>query len=273
MQLSPDQSHSNASVIRAREVSGFRLAETLYSPQTKVPHHSHEQALFCIALRGVCSEVYAGTVRKYETQTVEFLPANEAHSLDFPLAEVRAFSVGIDPQWLERARDYSLFLDNSIHLHGGLLSGLLMKLYQEFRLMDDASSLAIEGLALEMLAEVSRRQIKPSDYRPPRWLAQALEILHERFSEHLTILQIATCVGIHPVHLAREFRRFHRCTIGEYIRRLRIEHACHELWATDAPLAEIASAAGFSDQSHLSRSFKRIMGTTPGEYRAVLRRR
>jgi AraC-like DNA-binding protein len=80
-----------------------------------------------------------------------------------------------------------------------------MKLYKEFRERDEASALAIEGLALEMLAEVSRRQVRVSDRTPPRWLAQALELLREQFSEHLTITYLATSVGVHPVHLAREF--------------------------------------------------------------------
>ena len=74
---------------------------------------------------------------------------------------------------------------------------------------------------------------------------------------------------MHPVHLAREFRRFQRCTIGEYIRQLRIERACRQLHASDEPLATIASAVGFSDQSHFSRTFKRLIGMTPAGYRAT----
>ena len=139
--------------------------------------------------------------------------------------------------------------------------------------MDEASPLAIEGLALEMLAEVSRRKVEVADRRPPRWLSQALDLLHEQFSEHLTIAYLATSVGVHPVHLAREFRKFYRCTIGEHIRQLRIEHACHELCVSTASLATIASAAGFSDQSHFSRIFKRLMQMTPAQYRAAFSRR
>jgi len=148
-----------------------------------------------------------------------------------------------------------------------------MKLYKEFREMDEASPLAIEGLALEMLAEVSRRKVKVADRRPPRWLSQALDLLHEQFSERLTIAYLATSVGVQPVHLAREFRKFYRRTIGEHIRQLRIEHACGELCVSDASLAAIASAAGFSDQSHFSRTFKRLMLMTPAQYRAAFSRR
>jgi AraC family transcriptional regulator len=273
MKIGDTQSILSSSMIRTREVSGFRLMEHLYSPKTKLPVHVHEQSLLWIAMKGHCSEIYAGKVRQHETLTVEFLPSNEIHTLHFPYVEMRSFAIAIAPQWLERMRESSLSLEYSVHSRGGLLAGLFMKLYKEFREMDEASSLAIEGLALEMLAEVSRRQVRGSGRKPPRWLAQALELLREQFSEHLTITYLATSVGVHPVHLAREFLKFYRCTIGEYIRRLRIEQACRELSTSDASLAAIASGAGFSDQSHFSRTFKRLVDMTPAQYRAAFSRR
>jgi len=113
-----------------------------------------------------------------------------------------------------------------------------------------------------------------SKYQTPGrgWLAQALDLLREQFSERLTVGHIATSVGVHPVYLARGFRRFCRCTIGEHIRQLRIEHACHELCSSDIPLAAIASAGGFSDQSHFSTTFKRFMEMTPAQYRRTFSR-
>ena len=137
--------------------------------------------------------------------------------------------------------------------------------------MDTASPLAIEGITLEMLAEASRSRKVNVDRQPPRWLKQAIDLLKEHFSDHLTITQIATAVGIHPVHLTREFRKFHRCTIGDYIRKLRIEQACNALAHSDCSLAQIALSAGFSDHSHFSRIFKRFMRVTPTQYRAASR--
>jgi AraC family transcriptional regulator len=269
MDLSIRESPFGGHVISTREFSGLHLVDGIYSAETRVSAHSHQQAVFCIALKGRCSETYAGKVREYEALTVEFLPANQCHSLNFPGADMRAFSIDVASSWLERAREFSLKLESSVHCHGGLLSGLMMKLYGEFLQPDSASHLAIEGLALEMLAEVSRRHVRLSDRTPPRWLAKAVELLREKFSERLTITQVATSVGVHPVHLAREFRRFHRCTIGEYIRQLRVERACIQLHASDEPLAAIAASVGFSDQSHFSRTFKRLIGMTPAQYRAT----
>ena len=60
---------------------------------------------------------------------------------------------------------------------------------------------------------------------------------------------------------------------GEYVRRLRVEIACQRLASSDMPLAEIALAAGFSDQSHFTKTFRHYNGMTPGEYRRRLRSR
>ena len=268
MEINVPESPFGGRVIKAREFSGLRLVDGVYSAKTKVPNHSHQEAVFCIALKGTCNETFAGKLRKYEALTVEFLPPGQCHSLDFPFTDTRTFSIDVANFWLERAREYSLSVDNAIHNHGGLLSGLMMKVYREFLQMDGATPLAIEGLALEMLAEASRRHTSFSDQSPPRWLSRAVEFIRERFAEPLTITELAAAAGVHPVHLSREFRRFNGCTIGEYIRRLRVERACRQLSSSNESLAAIAASAGFSDQSHFSRTFKRLVGMTPAQYRA-----
>jgi AraC family transcriptional regulator len=268
MELRIQETPFSGRIIRSQEFAGFRLVDGVYSAKTTVPTHAHPYAVFCVALKGMCTEAFAGNVRQYEASTVEFLPADQSHSLDFPFADTRAFSINIATYWIERAREFSLRLDNSVHAHAGLLSGLMMKIYGEFRHRDSASPVAIQGLVMEMFAAVSRNHSHPSVGPPQRWLAWAVEFLRESYTEHLTLAQVASAAGVHPVYLAREFRRSHGCTIGEYIRRLRVERACRQLSSSDESLATIAAATGFSDQSHFSRTFKRLMGITPTQYRA-----
>lgn len=261
------------SVVRTREVAGFRLSENLYPRNTSLALHAHNQSVLWIALQGNCNEIHAGKVREHETFTVSFLPESEPHSLHFPRGAMLSFGINFSLNWLERTRDYSVSFDYLIHTRRGPLVGLLMKLYQEFRRRDSASSLAIEGLTLEALAEISRHQNKEFRGTPPLWLSKALEVLHDQFFEPLTIPYIAASVGIHPVHFAREFRKLCHCTPGEYVRQLRIEEACRKLRLSNMSLAAIANATGFADQSHFSRTFKRLMRMTPAEYRREFRSR
>jgi len=139
--------------------------------------------------------------------------------------------------------------------------------------MDEASPLAIEGLTLELLAECARKGSDALERRPPRWLVAVLDLLHEKFLEPITLGSIAQLVGVHPAHLARVFRRFHGCTVGDYVRKLRFELGCRLLANSDRPLVEIALSAGYADQSHFSRSFKRQMGLSPAAFRDSVRPR
>jgi AraC family transcriptional regulator len=139
------------------------------------------------------------------------------------------------------------------------------RLLGEYRLADGTSALAMEGLALEILAEISRVRVRAGNSTPPRWLLKARELLHDRFCENLCLTTVASAVDIHPVHLARVFRRWYGCTVGDYVRNLRIDFACREM-ARHRSLAEVAAAAGFSDQSHFTKIFKRLLGMTPTEF-------
>jgi AraC family transcriptional regulator len=128
----------------------------------------------------------------------------------------------------------------------------------------------MEGIALELLAGISRHSSSDTSTKP-RWLRSVRDLLHGRFREKLVLGDIAAVVGVHPSHLARTFRRCYGCTIGDYVRNLRTERARHELRVTDRPLAELAVALGFADQSHFATSFKRQTGVTPGAFRNSFR--
>ena len=259
--------------LKTRQIAGLRLAEIVYPRGYQTPKHSHDLAQLCLVRKGSFVEIYDRRNREVRPTSLISRPAGESHAQHFYESEVHCLIVEVEPGWLDRAIEHHVSLDDSAAFHGGLSVWLATRVYNEFQLADDASSLAIEGLTLEVLAELSRRQLKTPGREQPNSIKQASEFLHAHFSESLTLDGIAKSVGTHPVHLARLFRRYHHCTIGEYVRRLRIEFACREISTTDSQLALIASQTGFYDQSHFSRTFKRIVGITPGQYRAAFRSR
>ncbi len=262
---------AEAKIIAQRDVRDFSLVEAWYPPRLRTANHSHERANFCMALQGACSELYGRKRREYRPFSLDFLPAEHLHALTFEDAPLRCFTVDIAPHLLNRMRDYSLSLEQSLHCHGGPLAWIYLRLYDEFRQKDTASSLAIEGLMLELLAAVSRNQREISEPKPPRWLQQALELLQACFLDDLSLSAIAQTVGVHPVHLSREFRRHYHSSVGEHLRKLRIEYACQAMSNPELSLAEIAALAGFADQSHFGRTFKRFVGMSPAVFRTHLR--
>src|ERR687898_58335 len=101
--------------------------------------------------------------------------------------------------------------------------------------------------------------------------AGARHRIHAELSHRPSLSSLARAVGVHPVTLARAFRQAFGCTVGEYVRQLRIERAAHQLAGTELSLAEIALAAGFSDQSHFSNMFRERTGLSPSKFRRVVR--
>jgi AraC family transcriptional regulator len=273
MKMKTISKSSYGETLRSREVAGLVLMETVYAPGLKIPRHSHDHSCFCFVLQGGFTEIYEQRTRSCTPLTLTFHPSDEMHSEHFDNSGGRLFSIVVEPQWLERVREYPVVLDDSADFHGDLTAWLTKRLYHEFQQMDEVSPLAIEGLALEMLAEASRRHRIVSERKPLRWLEQARDLLHAQFSEPLALADIAESVGVHPVHLARVFRQRYRCTVGEYVHQLRIEFTCRELSRSTIPLAEIGLLAGFSSQSHFSTTFKRLTGMTPAQYRSVSRSR
>src|SRR5262249_3874863 len=249
---------------------GRRASEPWRVPRARIPPHAHQHAYLCLVRHGNYTETYGDRTRSCRPLTLAYHPAEEVHSEQVRDTGVRSFIVELSAAWAQRINECAPALRNPADAQGGAAAFLGMRLYREFRLMDAVSPLAIEGLVLEILAELARLSAPP---RLPPWLLRARELLHDRFQENLELAEIAAVVGVHPVYLASKFRQYFHKTIGDYQRQLRIEFACKRLTTGRMPLAEIALAAGFVDQSHFARVFKRSLGMTPGTYRKQAERR
>ena len=130
-----------------------------------------------------------------------------------------------------------------------------------------AAPLAIEGLLLEILAGAARERELRVSSREPRWLAAARDCLHDA-GWNGTLGDLASEVGVHPVTLARGFRKAYGCSVGAYLRLVRVTRAARRMAETGDSLAEIALGAGFADQSHFSNVFRRSTGLSPSAFRA-----
>ena len=145
---------------------------------------------------------------------------------------------------------------------------LVHRLGAELRATDPLARLAAETAALDLLVAVARRaRGRVRKHAPPPWLSRVEDLLRDRFAGAIRVTSIAAEVGVHPTHLSRVFRARHGTSVVEYLRRVRVEWAAARMLSTAEPLAEIAVAAGFADQSHFTRSFRRTYGVTPDRYR------
>lgn len=256
-----------------RHCGGLTLAESEYEPGHRLPLHAHENPFFSLLLRGSFDETLERGSRTCVPTSLVFYPAHEPHAECFDDTGGRAFNIELGPAWMADLQDRGLAPpERSRETRAGPLNRLATRLFRDFLASGPTVELSSEELVLEMVAEVGRLEELGREGRPPRWLDRVVEILHDRFDEVIRVGELAEEAGVHPVHLARVFRRYHGCTVGEYQRQLRVEHACAQLAGSDARLSHVALHTGFADQAHFSRRFKEVTGLTPGEYRRLAAR-
>ena len=253
-------------VLRKQRCAGLVLSEVRHRTGRRLPEHSHDLAYFCLLLGGNYSERVGRRTLTYRPLTVVFHPPGLTHRDEVGGDGGHFFSVEMEPRWFESLREYTAAPAAVTEARGDDLAWLATRLYREFREPGAASPLAVEGLVMAMLTDVARAAAGVEE-REPRWLARAVEMLHEEGCRDLTVGRVAAAVGVHPFHLSRVFKRFRRMTVGEYLNALRIERACRELERSASSISDVALSAGFSDQSHFTRAFKRQTGLTPGQYR------
>jgi AraC family transcriptional regulator len=127
---------------------------------------------------------------------------------------------------------------------------------------------ALESALFALVEEVTSAT---SPAFPPGWVAEMVRALDEGFDQSIRFDHLARDFGLHPVYVARAFRRHVGMSMSEYVRALRIRHARHALSASRRTVAAIAAECGFADASHLCRTFTDALGTTPSAYRRLTR--
>jgi AraC family transcriptional regulator len=261
--------HFFGQVLNKEVNRGLVLSEIKHTGRTRLPKHYHELAFFNLLLRGAYQEFYLDKDVVLDPLTVIFTPSGVPHHDEIASCGMHIFSLELDDRWLERLSEFGVVPQSAIDNKGGELSWLAHRMYREFKIRECSSPIAIEGLTLEMLALVGGCKAE-QEKTPPIWLSRAVEMLHAEFQRNLTVAYLASQIGVHPMHLSRVFRKFHKQSIGDYLHRLRVQFATKLLAQPDIPLATIAATAGFADQSHFIRVFKQFVGLTPGSFRLGL---
>jgi AraC family transcriptional regulator len=257
--------------VRAMSTTGFRMVERLYGPDLQVPLHSHAYAHLVITLRGKYVNRSNGRKLEFIPWTVGFYPAGEQHSSSYSELGARALHIEITQKKLEIIREICPVLGDRLIVRGEKAAFISEEMHRELCSLDDSvSPIVLEGLILQLFAEISRVPMQKTRQHPS-WLSRADAMIRERFTEQLTLSDIASQAGVHPVHLAREYRKCYRSTVGEQIRRLRIDYARQQISTTENTIADIALTSGFSDQSHFTVAFKSYVGSPPSVYRRALR--
>lgn len=188
--------------------------------------------------------------------------------------------LALDPAWLDRlaadgGRGGTLELAPRFHLTDPLLATLVERLVLEYERSGPADTLYAESLVQAAAAHVIKVAAAPGSTRtardsglPPRRLAPVVDYIHAHLAERVTLEDLARVAGVSVSHFTRVFRASTGRSPHQYVLHERLDRARRALLSTGAPIAQIAEASGFADQSHLTRTMRRHLGLTPSELRS-----
>src|SRR6516162_748837 len=164
-------------------------------------------------------------------------------------------------------------------LHLPQLRAAMLAVNDELTADAAGGRLAAESLANLLAVHLIRNGSAP---RPPARRANGalpqgklravVEYVEEHLDAGLTLEQMAAAAHLSVYHFARQFKAATRLPPHQYVILRRVERARQLLQTgTDLSLAEVAAHAGFSDQSHFTHHFKRLVGVTPGQFQTPAR--
>jgi AraC-like DNA-binding protein len=240
------------------------------------PRHWHEEYQLCLILAGDGELTYRGRHHATPTNSLFIVHPGEVHGNYTDCEGGCSYrSVYVSPEIFRRvASDLAgrcqllpFFPDPMI------FDQALLDLYLKLHLLLETpdSSLASESLLLELCANLIRRYSQESPAvktmgRERRTIQRIREYLTESYVENVSLKQLADAFGLSPFHLSRLFCREIGMPPHAFQTQVRIARA-KTLLRQGLSITDVAMLTGFSDQSHLTRHFKRLVKLTPGQYR------
>jgi AraC family transcriptional regulator len=248
--------------VRVREVSYTRgLCQAV---------HAHEETTVTLVVAGSLRETVGRTQEIARALSIVVKPGDTEHADEFGDAGARTVQISLTGRDAADLREWEPGARTWRWTHAGPAVPAFLDLVAVMRTRPRDEG-EIERGVTDVLS--SLRSV-PDDSRhdAPVWLRRVREEIDDAGAS-MRVRDLAAGAGVHPVYLARQFRRFFGATVVSYLQRRRVTRAADLIASSSLPLSMVAFEAGFADQSHLSRSFRGGTGLTPGTYAGFIRSR
>ena len=228
--------------------------------------HCHENAFFAYFLKGSNYEFRRSKEIRCAPGTLLFYQAMEPHCNKSYTTGCKIFHIEIDHNWFYENELEAKKIKADV-IEQATAKNTFTHILHEFYIRDELSGDSIENLLLYLWNSLSRNT-QAKNYTPV-WVRRFNDIKNDCDGK-LTLTSAAKQLNMHPVTLSKEFPQYYHCSFGEYIRQFRVEKSLALLSKKNMPVSEVAFACGFSDASNFIRSFKKVKGITPNDFRNLL---
>lgn len=257
--------------LRSASWGGIRATESAHPADLRLSPHRHTSTCLTYVLDGDFLERVEGREFHMRRGSVLLKRCDAMHTNEFGRGGARLLLVELPDPMIDRFEAARSLLEANPGRAVPAAAASACRIHAELLEPDPVSELVVEGLLLGVLGQAVRSTFREEKASiPPAWLVRVREALHEQFADPPLLADLARDADVHPDHLGRAFRRQYGLTPGAYVRRVRLERAIRLIVDTGRPLAEIAYATGFADQSHMTRHVGDATGLPPGRLRATV---
>lgn len=241
----------------------FIITDTEYTHK-KVDWHYHENPYFTYLLQGKLYEANKKEEYYLKPGSLLFHNWQDSHRNIKPPEYTRGFHIELNKNWFIEYDISTIGFEGSMNLKNPLIKKLINKIFIETKVDDSHSHASIELLILEVFNSMKKDKII-NDSKKPAWLKTLKDIFLETETDY-SLTKLSQELNIHPVHLSRGFHKYFGCTLGQYIRQLKLNKAIIMIASNKFSMTEVCYKCGFYDQSHFISNFKSIYNLTPTKF-------
>lgn len=236
------------------------ILDCFYKADLKFPKHEDGYDRISVVLAGKLKEDISRKSHYAGSTSFVIKPGDVTHSNQIGPTGARLVSLLFHPDLVQQL-DLKAFFTQLQWIHPSKVTPKVMQALMHIIQSEDWMSETID-----LMASLSLKNVKHEHF-PPNWLNRVKERIQDEIDLNLTVKDLAAMENLHPVYMARVFRKFEACGIKEYIHKEKMRRATQRLSDTKLPIVEIALDLGFADQSHMTRMFKNFVGVSPAAFR------
>ncbi|NBA75540.1 helix-turn-helix domain-containing protein [Emticicia sp. ODNR4P] len=251
----------SGNILNLVEFEGIITSKTAYHDKVDQSYHYHANPHLSFIINGAHLERKNNQTAVKTSKDVLFYHSGEFHQTIPFTPDTKNLNLEIDSYFLQK-HDISEELLEKAVLKNVRSKLFMLKLNSELNFNDGLTQTALHSLILDFVAEADVK-----DYQQILWCTKLEEFLNDNWNLNHSLEELSILLGVHPVTISKHFPKYIGCTIGEYVRRIRITRSLDLLKSSNQSLTEIALFCGFSDQSHFLRTFKHMTGLNPKSFR------
>lgn len=243
---------------------GIAVVETEYQNKVYEGWHSHNNAHITLFLKGGTTEKRKNFSETVGPGSLLFYHSDELHLNQDTLFPSRNINIEIEDNLLKELQISEAIIEKSLQ-NTALTKFLILKIFKETLTADAFSGDTITILFLQLSQHHHLERFDKS----PFWVKSLQELLNDCWNENPNLQDLAQVLQLNPITISKHFPKYFGCTLGEYMRRIKIDRSLSLIQSKNSNLTEIGFQCGFSDQSHFIRTFKNQTGFLPKQFQKL----